>query len=206
MSLLIYRISKVEGAIFRFIFYSPTMLPMTVVGLLFTFVFAADDGIFNNLLRIIGLEGLTHAWLSTKGIVTIVIGIVQGWRFAGTVMMLTFTALLGLPAELYEDAKLSGATYFQQVRMIMLPLIRPTIVLTLSMISMWAFKTYDIVAAMTGGGPGDLSMTAPMYIIFRAFRNNEYGYAAAVSVSFAAMIMALIGIIRRGLRGDRIEY
>ena len=78
--------------------------------------------------------------------------------------------------------------------------------LTMSMVSVWTFKTYDIVEAMTGGGPGDLTMTAPMYVINRAFMNNDYGYASAVSIVFAIMIMVVIGIIRNGMRGETIEY
>ncbi|WP_373217883.1 carbohydrate ABC transporter permease [Ruminococcus sp. 5_1_39BFAA] len=206
LALLIYKVSNKEAAVFRFVFYSPTMLPLTVVGLLFTFVFAMDDGILNNLLAAIGAGGLAKAWLSTKTISIVCIGIVQGWRFAGTVMMLIYTAMLGLPGELYEDAKLSGATYWEQIRFIILPMIRPTIMLTMSMVSVWTFKTYDIVEAMTGGGPGDLTMTAPMYVINRAFMNNDYGYASAVSIVFAIMIMVVIGIIRNGMRGETIEY
>ncbi|MBQ7371380.1 MAG: sugar ABC transporter permease [Blautia sp.] len=206
LALLLYKVSGVESAIFRFIFYSPTMLPLTVVGLLFTFVLAMDDGILNNFLRLIGLGGLAKAWLSTKTVSIVCIGVVQGWRFAGTVMMLIYTAMLGLPGELYEDAKLSGATYWEQIRYIILPMIRPTIMLTMSMVSVWTFRTYDIVESMTGGGPGDMTMTAPMYVINRAFMNNDYGYASAVSIVFAIMIMIVIGIIRTGMRGETIEY
>ena len=206
LALLIYKVSNKEAAVFRFIFYSPTMLPLTVVGLLFTFVFAMDDGILNNFLKLIGAGGLAKAWLSTQTVSIACIGIVQGWRFAGTVMMLIYTAMLGLPGELYEDAKLSGATYGEQIRYIILPMIRPTIMLTMSMVSVWTFRTYDIVAAMTGGGPGDMTMTAPMYVINRAFMNNDYGYASAVSIVFAILIMVVIGIIRTGMRGETIEY
>lgn len=206
LALMIYKVSKLEGAFFRFVFYSPAMLPMTVVGLLFTFILATDEGLINNFLKIIGLSAWTQPWLAKKGLILVVIAVVQGWRSSGTIMMLIFTAILGLPSSLFESAKLDGATYFDEVCHIILPLVRPTITLSLSMMVMWAFKTYDIVWAMTAGGPGDLSKTAPIRIIEQAFTYNKYGYASALSIVFAVIIIMLIIVIRKGFRGDSYEY
>ena len=206
MALMIYRVSKVEGTIFRFLFYSPAMLPMTVVGLLFTFILSSDEGLLNNVLRAVGLGSLAQPWLATKTLVVVCIGAVQGWRCAGTIMMMMYTAIIALPNDIFEESKLEGATYWQEVRYIILPLVKPTLVLTFSMMSMWAFKTYDIVAVMTNGGPGDLSMTAPLYIMQQAFRSGKMGYAAAISIVFAVLIMAIISLIRFGLRSEKHEF
>jgi len=206
MSLMIYRVSKLEGAVFRFLFYGPAMLPMTVVGLLFTFILSSDEGMLNSILRMIGLGSLAKSWLATKLLVVVCIGVVQGWRSAGTIMMLTYTSMIGLPTDLFEEAKIEGATYWQEIRYIIMPLIKPTVILAFSMMSMWSFKTYDIVVAMTNGGPGDLSMTAPLYIVQQAFRNGKFGFASAISIVFALLIMLLITLIRRGLRGESHEF
>ncbi len=206
MALMIYRVSKMEGTVFRFLFYSPAMLPMTVVGLLFTFVLSSDAGLLNNLLRAIGLDSLTQSWLATKTLVVVCIGAVQGWRCAGTIMMMAYTAIIALPGDIFEEAKLEGATYWQEVRHIILPLVKPTIVLTFSMMSMWAFKTYDIVAVMTDGGPGDLSITAPLYVVQQAFMSSKMGYASAISIVFAVLIMVIISGIRFGLRSETHEF
>ena len=206
MALLIYRISRIESAICRFIFYGPVMLPMTVVGLLFTFILASDVGLLNSFLRAVGLGSLAKSWLATDVLVVVSIGAVQGWRSAGSIMMLTYTAIIALPEDLFEESKLEGATYWQEIRMIIFPLVRQTIVLSFSMMSMWSFKTYDIVVAMTDGGPGDLSLTAPLYILRETFQNSKFGFAAAVSVVFAFIIMIIIAAIRRGLRGESYEF
>lgn len=206
MALMIYRVTKIEGSVFRFLFYSPTMLPMTVVGLLFTLVLASDEGLLNNILRAIGMGELAKPWLATKTLVVVCIGAVQGWRCAGTIMMLLFTAIVALPNDIFEEARLEGASYWQEIRMIIMPLVRPTLVLAFSMMSMWAFKTYDIVAVMTNGGPGDLSMTAPLYIIQQAFRSGKMGYASAIGIVFAILIMAIITVIRVGLRSEAHEF
>lgn len=206
MALMIYRVSKIEGTIFRFLFYSPAMLPMTVVGLLFTFILSSDAGMLNNVLRAIGLGSLAKSWLATKTLVVVCIGAVQGWRTAGTIMMMMYTAIMALPRDLFEEAKLEGATYWQEVRLIIMPLVKPTLILTFSMMSMWAFKTYDIVAIMTDGGPGDLSITAPLYIVQQTFRSGNLGYAAAISIVYGALIMLIISAIRFGLRRESHEY
>lgn len=206
LALMIYKVGKKESAFYRFVFYSPGMLPMTVVGLLFTFVLATDEGLINNVLKLIGLGNFTQAWLAKKGLVLVVIGVVQGWRSSGAIMMLTYTAILSLPESLFESAKLDGASYGQEVRKIILPLIKPSIRMVFSMMVMWAFKTYDIVAAMTKGGPGDLSKTAPIRIVEQAFTFNKYGYSSALSLVFAALIIVLILIVRKGLGGEAYEY
>ncbi|MFT3982885.1 MAG: sugar ABC transporter permease [Lachnospiraceae bacterium] len=206
LALLIYRVSKFEGAFFRFVFYSPAMLPLSVVGLLFTFVLATDEGLLNNILGAIGMESLERAWLAQKGLVLVVIGLVQGWRSSGTVMMLVFTGIIGLPVDLFESSKLDGATYSQETKYIILPLVKSTIQLALSMCVMGAFKTYDIVYSMTGGGPGDISKTAPLRIVEQAFMFNKYGYAASVSIVYAAIVVCILVILRRSLGGEKYEY
>lgn len=206
LALMIYKVSKPEGAFYRFVFYSPGMLPMTVVGLLFTFILATDKGLVNNILEVIGLGAFTQPWLAKKGLVLVVIGVIQGWRSSGAIMMLTYTAILSLPISLFESAKLDGASYGQELRKIILPLIKPSIKMVFSMMVMWAFKTYDIVATMTGGGPGDLSKTAPIRIIEQAFTYNKYGYASALSLTFAAIIILLILVVRKSLGGEAYEY
>lgn len=206
LSLLIYKVSRVEGAIYRFVFYSPVMLPLSVVGLLFTLVLATDEGLLNNLLALVGMGNLQKAWLARKGLVLVVIGIVQGWRSSGTVMMLVYTGMIGLPTDLFESSKLDGATYGKEIRYIILPLLKPTIQLALSMCVMSAFKTYDIVYSMTGGGPGDISKTAPLKIIEQAFMFNKYGLASANSVFYALIVVTILFILRKGIGGEKYEY
>ena len=94
----------------------------------------------------------------------------------------------------------------KEIRRVILPLIKPSIKMVFSMMVMWAFKTYDIVATMTGGGPGDLSKTAPIRIIEQAFTYNKFGYASALSLVFAVLIIALILLVRKCLGGEAYEY
>ena len=206
LALCIYRLTNKEGAFCRLIFYSPSMMPMTVIGLLFVFILAPDNGLLNGILEIVGLESWQRGWLAEPGLVLWVLGFVQGWRFGGTIMMLCYTGLLAIPHSLFESAKLDGASYPQLIRLIILPLLKPTINLALSMMLLWSFKTYDIVWTMTGGGPADLSMTAPIKMITTAFTYNKFGEASALSIVLTLIVSICIVLGRSLARGEAYEY
>ncbi|MDC7288021.1 sugar ABC transporter permease [Blautia schinkii] len=206
-ALALYRIKgKLSGAA-RVIFYSPSMIPMTVLGLLFTFIFAASDkGLLNAVLAAMGLESLKHAWLSDRNTVLWVIAFIQGWRSSGTIMMLSYTAMLNIPSSLFESAELEGCGFIKKSRYIILPLIKQTVRLALSMTLVWAFKTYDLVWTMTQGGPANLSMTAPIMMIKTGFSYNQYGYAAAIGIICTVLIGLCIIFGRSVLKGENYEY
>ena len=202
---IIYRVGKKEGAVYRFIFFSPAMMPMTVIGLLFTFILASDSGVFNAILELIGLGNLQHAWLAEPGLVLWVIAVIQGWLRSGLIMMMIFAAVISVPNSLLESSKLEGAGYFAQVRLIIMPLIKPTIQMVLSMMLMWGFKTYDMVYAMTKGGPGEFSYTAPLKMMQQGFTFNSYGSAAALGVILTVVVSAFILFARKLLKGEVYE-
>ena len=205
-ALLLYRLRKKEQTVFRFIFFSPAMLPLSVVGILFIFVFASDFGILNGLLGAIGLENLQHAWLGDPNSALWVIAIVQGWRQSGVIMILTTTAILALPKSLFENGRLEGSNYLQDVRYIILPLIKQSLNLLLSMTLMGGFKTYDMVYAMTKGGPGEMTYTVPMKIIQLGFSYNRYGEAAALGTLLTIIATVFILLTRYAMRGETYEY
>ena len=206
LALMIYKMGKREGSIFRFIFYSPSMIPMTVAGLLFVFVLSPDDGLLNNLFVVMGLGSMQHAWLSEPGLVLITLAIVSGFMGSGTIMMMVYTAILGIPESLFESAKLDGANYWKEVKLIILPLIKPTICMVFSMEVMWSFKTYDMVWTMTQGGPGSMSKTAPITMIQNAFTYNKFGYASAIGLVFTVIVLVCITLVRRAMKSEIYEY
>lgn len=205
-ALFLYRLRRWEQITFRFIFFSPAMLPLSVVGILFIFVFSNDNGILNSLLSAVGLEELRKAWLGDPSVSLWVIAIVQGWRQSGVIMIMVTTALLALPKSLFENGALEGTNYWDDVRYIMLPLIKPSINLLLSTTLMGGFKTYDMVYAMTKGGPGEMTYTVPMKIIQMGFSYNRYGEAAALGTVLTVIATAFILVARYAMRGETYEY
>lgn len=201
----LYRMKEKEQAFFRFVFFSPAMLPMTIIGVLFVFVLSSN-GLLNSVLSLVGLDSLQHAWLADPNTALWVLGIIQGWKQSGVVMLLCATALMTLPSSLYECAVLEGANYWDQVRLIMMPLIKPTLKLLMSMVLMSGFKSYDIVYSMTQGGPGEFTYTAPMKIIQVGFTYNEYGTASALGTTLVIIASIFVIVSRVALKGETYEY
>lgn len=206
LALMIYRMGKKEGAFFRFVFFTPSMTPFTVIGLLFVFILSPDLGLLNNLLKLVGLGSLQHAWLGEPGTVLWSIAIIGGWRFTGIVMMLFYTAINTIPSSMFEAGRIDGAGYFKQVGIIILPLIKPTIQLTIMMVLMWSFKTYDVVWTMTKGGPGDFSKTIPIRMLEVGFQYNQFGYASSIGVLLTILVSISILVAQRLTRGEKYEY
>ena len=206
LAILIYRMNRREGAVYRLVFFTPNMLPLTVVGLLFVFIYTPDVGILNNVLGVLGLGIFKHAWLAEPGIVLVALSVTGGWRVAGLTMMLCYTAISSIPASLFEAGKMDGASYLKIVRMVIMPMIKPTIQTCALLTTITTFKTYDLVYVMTKGGPGDLSRTVPLRMLDVGFIYNEFGYAAAIGTVFTLVVMAIIFIIWKMMRSEVYEY
>ena len=206
LALMIYKTGKTEGAVFRFVFFTPSMTPLTVIGLLFVFILAPDIGLLNNFLNLIGLNTLIHAWLAEPDTVLWSISVIGGWRYAGIVMMLCYTSICTIPSSMFEAGRIDGAGYFKQIQMIILPIIKPIIELSTMFMLMWSFKTYDIIWAMTKGGPGDISRTVPVRMLDVGFQYNQFGYASAIGVMLTVIVIVSILAIKRIIRGTIYEY
>lgn len=206
LALFIHRLSRREGSVFRFIFFLPSIMPMSVAGLLFVFVLSPTKGLLNQILELLHLGSLTHAWLSDPKTVLWVIGIVQGWRFSGMIMMFVYTSILTIPNSLFESANLDGATWFQEIKGIILPLAKPTINMACSLMLIWGFKSYGLVYAMTQGGPGNASETTPINMIKTAFTYNKFGVSSALGVIFTVVVMFVVISGRKVLKSETYEF
>ena len=206
LALMIYRMKKLEGAIYRFIIFAPCIIPMTVVGLIFSFMLSPEMGLVNNLLRALGLGSLTHAWLSEPQMVLGILGIIQGWRMSGTIMILFYTGILSIPKSLLEAATIDGCTYPRQVRSIILPIMKPTMQLSLSMLLLSGFKSYEIVTTMTKGGPAGRTRTVPLKMLEAGFTNNDFGLAAAVAVLLIIIVTIFLLAGRFATKGETYEF
>lgn len=206
LAIFIHRMRKTEGSIFRFIFFLPSIMPMSVVGLLFVFVLSPTKGLLNQVLELLQLGSLTHAWLAEPETVLWVIGIIHGWRFSGMIMMFVYTSILTIPNSLFESAKIDGATWLQEIKWIILPLIKPTINMACSLMLIWGFKSYGLVYAMTQGGPGNASETTPINMIKTAFTYNKFGVSSALGVLFTLVVMSVIIIGRKVLKSETYEF
>lgn len=205
-AVLIIRLAQKEGSVFRLILYSPAMLPTAVVGVMFVFFFNAEMGLLNKFLELIGLESLQHVWLQDKSTAMACIIFVAVWKNAGTVMLMVFAAMQGIPASLYECSRLDGASFMQQMTKIVFPLIKPMIQLATVNTLGAQFKSYDLIFTMTQGGPANLTTTVPIVMKKTAFAFGKFGPAASLGVLFTIVVAVSIVLVRRSLRGETYEY
>ncbi len=207
LALAVFRLGRTEGAIYRLILFMPSMMPMSVIGLMFIFMLNYEYGIVNQILRFIGLGSLTKAWLSDPKLVMWVLTIVRGWKGLGLPLMLCVAAMQGIPDSLFESATLDGASTVSVYRKIVLPLIKPIIELSFVLTLMSSFKSYDIVKIMSNGGPGRSSYVVPMHMLDAGFVNNKFGYAAAMGTLFTVIILIIVVIAQKLLKGgEQYEY
>ena len=203
---LIFRLGRVEGSIYRLIIFMPVMIPLAIIGLLFTFIYNPEMGLLNQFLVLIGLKGLTAAWLENQATIMWCIAIVGIWRITGLTMMLSFAGMQMIPVSLFESCKLDGAGYFRQFFSIMLPLVKPIIQLSTVFTLAISFKTYDLVFVMTKGGPAGFSKTIPLHMIDTSFGYNEFGYSSAMGFILTVIVMAIILLVNKFLGGEQYEF
>jgi ABC-type sugar transport system permease subunit len=186
--------------VMRTVAFLPQVLSGVIVGFVWRYIFA-QDGILNAVLVATGLIGQPITWLGSALLAQFSIGLVAAWVLTGFTTVVHVAALQSIPPELYHAATVDGAGPWQRFRRITLPMLAPgtTISVTLSLITM--LKLYDIIVALTSGGPADSTQSTALYIIKLAFTDDRFGYASAVAmlllVVSAVIALSVTGLLRR---------
>lgn len=179
-------------SLIRTVLYMPAVLPLVGVGTIWGWLFQ-PAGVINTLLQDIGLGSLTHAWLgdSTTAIWAVMVPAI--WVRTGFPMLLYLAALQGIPHEYYEAAQTDGASAWQQFRRITFPSLKAThyIVLALSLID--TARVFDLVYAMTDGGPGNSTQVMGTWMYFNVFQSYNFGYGTAIAVVIT-LVAVIVGI------------
>lgn len=159
----------------------PWMIPITVTGLIFKFMFGTDVGIINYFLRGMGLISENIDWLTNTHTAMIAVVIANIWIGIPFNMILISTGLTTIPEELYESAEIDGANKFLIFRKITLPLLKPTIESVLILGFIYTFKVYDLIYVMTSGGPVNSTQVLSTYSYKLSFELFKYSKGAAVA-------------------------
>lgn len=173
----------------RTVYLFPYLISWVVIGLVWQWMYSTNYGIFNHLLNLVGLPGLR--WLQDPKMTIPSIIIASVWHDLGYYMVIFLAGLQSISPIYYEASMIDGANKWDQFRRITLPLLKPIlfIVLVLSMIN--AFKVFDQIYVMTGGGPGRASLMLVNYILSVALTEMRLSYAAAISIVLFIIIMIL---------------
>ena len=188
----------------RTIFYTPAVLPLVAIGTIWGWMYDPGSGTINEGLRLIGLDGLAQPWLgqdSTALWATIVPAV---WVRTGFPMLLYLAALQTISKDLYESAKIDGASIWQQFWYVTMPGLRSAhaVVVALSVIE--SFKVFDLIYAMTYGGPGRATQVLGTWMYFNVFQYYNAGYGTAIAVVISLVAIAVgIPYVRSQTREDR---
>lgn len=189
-------------AFFRTVLFLPQVIAMVVVAVAWSYIYE-PAGPLNDLLRTLGLDSLTTAWLGEPSWALVSVGIVGTWVGTGLCLVLFLAGLAKVPRELYESARLDGAGPVREFLSVGLPALRGEIAVAMTLTMIAALRTFDLVYVMTPGGGPSRSTAVPSYEVYkRAFNDGEVGAAVTVGIVLTAIIMIItIGINSFAARG-----
>lgn len=201
IALLLYAPLRMRW-LFRTIVVIPWALPTIVNGALWRYMWDANYGVINAALTQLHLLGAYKSWLSSPfGALNIVV-LSDVWKNTSLVAFFLLAGLTTIPHDLYEAARIDGVNAWQAFLRITLPLLRPAIVVVLVLRTIEAFKVFDIIYVMTGGGPANGTQSVTFYTYQRAFSDEYFGYGSALAYIIVLFILALAALYIRALRSE----
>lgn len=188
-----------EMVLYRTIFYFPNIVSLTVVGIIWSFVFHPNVGIVNKILGAVGLENLQRSWLGDSKTALWCIAFTLLWQAAGYYMVMHIAAMDGISPEIYESATLDGASAWRKLISITMPLMKDIIGITFVLaLSGTINLSFVLSQVMTGGGPNGASSVLLQYMYTQGFVNGNFGYAMAITV-FTLVISVALSMLSRKL-------
>lgn len=190
----------------RALYFFPTILSSVSVAFIWSFIYAPSVGLLNPMLESIGLGSLVQSWLGNPDIAIFSLSFVQIWFHTGQVMIIFIAGLQNVPKELYEAATVDGANKWQRFIKITWPLIAPSTTMVVGYTIIQTFKAFDLVFAMTGGGPAFSTEILVTFIYNSAFSHYQFGYASAASVILMIIVATITLVQFQLINRNKVEH
>jgi raffinose/stachyose/melibiose transport system permease protein len=190
---------KRGGMLFRAILFIPYIVPSVVTASIWRNLLHPTLGVGAQLAKA-GLPGLDVAYLGRANTSLFAVAFVDNWHWWGFLMVLFLAAMQNIPPDLYEAARIDGATRWQEFRHITIPGIRPTLTFLILMTAIWSFLVFDYIWILTQGGPAGGSEVIGTLLYKNAFNRFEAGYASAIGLTmsfFAGIVITIFAVLRR---------
>ena len=182
---------KFKGrGIYQSIVFLPWAFSAFVVCLVFRWSFNGEYGVVNDVLMKLGIIKKGIAWLGTPGLSLVVVILAMIWIGIPFFGIMILAALQSIPDEIYEAADMDGCGMFRKFFSLTLPYIKPTVIMTILLRTIWIFNSFDLVVIVTQGGPANYSQTLPSYMYTKAFSGYDFGLAGA----FGVLLMVILGV------------
>lgn len=186
-------------ALVRSITVIPWVVPGIVAATTWAWMLHTEFGIINYMLTAPGIIDQPVGWLTNGNTVMPVMIAINVWKMFPFVAIMILAGLQSIPNDLYEAARIDGATFWEEVWYVMLPQVRPVIVAVSLLLVIWALNHITIIYAITRGGPANRTLITPIQIFRTAFESVQFGQAAALSVMFFCVAISVVFIYIRAL-------
>lgn len=194
---------KIKGrTFFRILLLLPWLFPDSVIALLFKWIFNSVYGVFNQIMLSLGFISQNMSWLGNSATALPVVVAVCIWKGYPMIMMMILAGLQSIPIDIVEAAKMDGASNWKVFRHITIPCLKPVLLITLVLDTVWWFKHYTLVWVLTQGGPGNDTALVSIAIYKLAFEQFNFGKAAAFSVIVFFLCFIIGAVYRRLLDYD----
>lgn len=180
----------------RLLYYLPVVTSWIFVSLIFEYLFSGYGGLVNYIFH------TNIQWLSSPSMAMVPIYVLGIWKGIGWSMLIFLAGLQGVPPSLYEAAQIDGANKWNLIRHITIPLLRPTIMFELVMLTIGGFNVFLSVWVMTSGGPMNSTQVVSVYMFQQAFNYFNFGYGSALSVMLFVIVFIIAQIQRRWLKSN----
>jgi len=197
LALLVAGLARGKGWV-RTALILPILVPPVAIGSMWKLMYNYDFGIFNQSLVGLGLSPVN--WLASPSLALWSVILVDVWHWVPFVFLILFAAVEGLPVDVIEAARIDGASRWQLIRRVQIPLLKPALMVALLFRSILAFKVFDEVYLLTSGGPGTATELVNLHLFKVFFEQNQMGYGALLSLAIIATIVAFLLTARRGMR------
>lgn len=195
LALAVALAKKFRGAnVFRGLFFVPYIMSMTIVGFIWKFIFMKG---FEKLFSLTGLGFLNLSWLGDPSLAFYSVAFVGVWQSLGFYVVLYIAGLKAIPEDILEAAVVDGATPMQKFFRITLPLLGPSVTTCIFMSLTNGLKVFDIILALTKGGPGKATYSTTMQIYQEAFTNNNYGLGSAEAILYFIFVLITTQLVLR---------
>lgn len=192
-----------KSVTFRAVIIAPYLISNVVAGLVWLLMLDPLIGITNSFLSMIGIG--QQAFLSSPDQALVSVAAISIWRHVGFTALLFYAGLQSIPKDLYEAARLDGASEFAMFRLITMPLLRPVLVFVLVTSVVGSFQVFDVIAVTTQGGPAGSTRAVLWYIYENAFKFSRMGYASAMSMVLFVILILVTLLQMKLLRGDQSD-
>lgn len=190
----------------RGVMFMPSVLSTLIIGMIFTSILNPASGLLNTFLRSIGLDALALPWLTSSQYAFGTVIAVDVWRGVGYIMTILIAGILSISPTYYEAADIDSANAFQKFRYITLPLLLPTLATTTVMNVIYGLKVFDMIYALTNGGPGRATTEVLYTAVFKKFSTGQYAVGTALSsVMFVFMVIVGFFMIRVMTKDEVVE-